>query len=126
MGIHQEVRVKARPEKIFAALTSGKEFTEATGAPAEITAVDGGAFSLFGGQITGRNIELTANEGIVQAWRAGAWPKGVYSIVRITLEGTGNETKMTLDQSGFPDGAAEHLEGGWHQMYWQPLKAHLE
>ena len=126
MGIHQEVRLKARPEKVFAALTSGKEFTEATGAPAEITAEEGGAFSLFGGQITGRNIELTANEGIVQAWRAGAWPKGVYSIVRITLEGTGNETKMTLDQSGFPDGAAEHLEGGWHQMYWQPLKAHLE
>jgi activator of HSP90 ATPase len=126
MGIHQEIRVKARPEKIYAALTNGDEFTRITGAPADIAAVEGGAFSLFGGQITGRNIELTANEALVQAWRAGPWPKGVYSIVRITLERSGEETKMTLDQSGFPDGAAQHLEGGWHQMYWQPLRAHLE
>lgn len=126
MDIHQEISLKARPEKIYAALTSGKEFTQVTGAPAEISAVDGGAFSFFGGQITGRNIEMTANEGLVQAWRAGAWPKGVYSIVRITLESAGDLTKLTLDQAGFPEGAAEHLEGGWHQMYWQPLKKYLE
>lgn len=126
MAIHQEVRVKASPEKIYSALTNGKEFSEVTGAPAEISAVEGGAFSLFGGQITGRNIELTAKEGLVQAWRVGAWPKGVYSIVRITLERAGNETKLTLDHSGFPDGAAEHLESGWHKMYWQPLKTCLE
>lgn len=126
MSIHQEVIFKVRPEKIYAALTSGKEFSQLTGAPADIAAVEGGAFSFFGGQITGRNIELTANEGLVQAWRAGAWPKGVYSIVRITLEESGDETKLTLNQSGFPDGSAEHLEGGWHKMYWQPLKAYLE
>jgi activator of HSP90 ATPase len=126
MGIHQEVRIRARPEKVYSALTNGQEFGEVTNAPAEISVVEGGAFSLFGGQITGRNIELTAKEGLVQAWRVGAWPKGVYSIVRITLEQTGDETKLTLDHTGFPDGAAEHLEGGWHKMYWQPLKAHLE
>ncbi|MGH8130385.1 MAG: SRPBCC family protein [Steroidobacteraceae bacterium] len=126
MGIHQEVRIKVGPEKIYVVLTSGKEFSQVTGAPADLAAVEGGAFSLFGGEITGRNIELTANEGLVQAWRAGMWPKGVYSIVRITLEKAGDETKVTLDQSGFPEGAAEHLEGGWHKMYWQPLKAYLE
>ena len=126
MGIHQEVRIKARAEKVYSALTNGKEFGKLTGAPAEISAAEGGAFSLFGGQITGRNIELTANEGLVQAWRVGAWPKGVYSIVRFTLEQAGDETKLTLDHSGFPDGAAEHLEPGWHKMYWQPLKAYLE
>ena len=36
MGIHQEVRFKASPEKIYATLTSGKEFGQFTGAPAEI------------------------------------------------------------------------------------------
>lgn len=126
MAIHQEVTFKARPEKVYAALTSGKEFAKLTGAPADIAAVEGGAFSLFGGMITGRNVELSDNEALVQAWRAGPWPKGVYSIVRITLEGSGEETRMTLDQSGFPDGTAEHLEGGWHKMYWQPLRAYLE
>lgn len=126
MTIHQEVRIKARPEKVYSALTNAREFSEVTGAPADIAAVEGGAFSLFGGQITGRNVELRVNEGLVQAWRVGAWPKGVYSIVRITLERAGDETNLILDHSGFPDGAAEHLESGWPKMYWQPLKTYLE
>lgn len=125
MTIHQEVRFKASPERIFAALTSGREFGQFTGAPGEITAVEGGAFSLFGGQITGRYLELASDREIVQAWRAGTWPSGFYSIVRITLEKEGDQTKLTLDQSGFPDGAAEHLEGGWHKMYWEPLRFYL-
>ena len=126
MAIHQEIRFKASPQKIYATLTSGKEFGRFTGAPADIAAVEGGAFSLFGGQITGRNIELAANQGIVQAWRAGAWPKGVYSIVRFGLEKEGDGTKLTLDQAAFPDGAAEHLEGGWHKMYWEPLRSYVD
>ncbi len=125
MGIHQEVRFKASPEKIYAALTNGKEFGQFTGAPAEVTAVEGQAISLFGGQITGRNIELVPDNRLVQAWRVGVWPSGVYSIVRITLEKEGDETKLTLDHTGFPDGAAEHLEPGWHKMYWQPLRNYL-
>jgi activator of HSP90 ATPase len=62
---------------------------------------------------------------VVQAWRSQAWPEGVYSIVRfeLTLEGKG--TKLVFDQAGYPDGADKMLEGGWHQMYWQPMKAML-
>ena len=126
MGIHQEIRFKASPEKVYAVLTNGREFGQFTGAPAEIAAVEGGAFSFFGGQITGRNIELADDKCIVQAWRVGAWPSGVYSIVRIVLEKEGDGTKLTLDQSGFPENATEHLEGGWHKMYWEPLRSHLD
>jgi activator of HSP90 ATPase len=125
MAIHQEVRFKASPEKIYAALTSGKEFGQITSAPAKVTAVVGQPISLFGGQITGRNIELVPDKCLVQAWRVGAWPSGVYSIVRITLEKEGDQTKLTLDHTGYPDGAAEHLEGGWHKMYWEPLRAYM-
>jgi activator of HSP90 ATPase len=125
MAIHQEIPFKASPEKIYAALTSGTEFSKFTGAPAEVTAVEGQPISLFGGQITGRNIELIPDKSLVQAWRVGAWPSGVYSIVRITLERESDQTKLTLDHAGFPDGAAEHLESGWHKMYWEPLRAYL-
>jgi len=31
-----------------------------------------------------------------------------------------------VDNAGFPADAAEHLEPGWHKMYWEPLKAYLE
>ena len=126
MAIHQEITIKSSPAKIYSALTTSKEFSEVTGAPADIAADEGGAFSCFGGQITGRNVELNENKMIVQAWRVGGWPEGVYSIVRFTLDNAGDGTKVILDHSGYPDDAAEHLDGGWHKMYWEPLKAYCE
>jgi hypothetical protein len=49
----------------------------------------GGAFTLFGGHITGRHIELVPDQRIVQAWRVVDWIPVVYSIVKFELtEGT--------------------------------------
>ncbi len=124
MAIHQEILFPGSPEKIYKALTAASEFSAMTGAPAEIEAEEGGAFSCFGGKLTGRQIELVANQRIVQAWRVGPWPEGVYSIVTFTLDSESEGTKVTPDHSGFPEGAAEQLDAGWHKMYWEPLKAY--
>ena len=126
MTIEQKVSINASAANVYKAITSSSEFSEVTGAPAEIATVEGGAFSCFGGQIVGRHIQLIPNERIVQAWRVGMWPEGVYSVVRIDLEESGDATTLTLVHTGYPEDAAEHLEPGWHKMYWEPLKAHLE
>jgi activator of HSP90 ATPase len=55
------------------------------GKPTEISREAGGTFALFGGYITGRHVELVPNERIVQAWRAGGWDPGVYSIAKFEL-----------------------------------------
>ena len=48
--IHQEVTLPASPDRVYAVLTDGKLFTEATGGrAAEIGRDEGSAFSLFGG-----------------------------------------------------------------------------
>jgi uncharacterized protein YndB with AHSA1/START domain len=115
--IHQEVVFKANPARVYAVLTDAKQFSAFRGgAPAEIDGKLGGAFSCFGGMITGQNIELTADKRIVQAWRAGNWPEGIYSIVRMDLAKEGTATKLIFDHTGFPEGNREHLEGGWHKM----------
>jgi hypothetical protein len=62
---------------------------------------------------------------LYQAWRAGNWPEGVYSVVRFELVGEGAGTRLTFDQSGFPDGQREHLDEGWPKMYWEPLRKYL-
>ncbi|MGI9336787.1 MAG: SRPBCC domain-containing protein [Gammaproteobacteria bacterium] len=126
MAIKQTVTFKTSPEKLYEALTSAEEFSKVTGAPAEIAPDEGGAFSCFGGQIVGRHIELVPNKRIVQAWRAGPWAESVYSIVRFDISQSGTSTTLNMEHTGFPDGGAEHLEGGWHKMYWEPLKAYLE
>jgi uncharacterized protein YndB with AHSA1/START domain len=125
-SIHQEVVIKASPQHIYETLTNSKQFSEFTGgAVADISPQPGGAFSCFGGMISGCNVELVPNRRIVQAWRAGNWPEGVYSIVRFELEPDGAETKIIFDQSGFPDESRTHLESGWYKMYWDPIRSYL-
>jgi uncharacterized protein YndB with AHSA1/START domain len=126
MSIHQEVVLPASPDRVYAVLTNGAQFTEATaGRAAEIAAADGGAFTLFGGAIHGRQIELVPGARVVQAWRTKMWEPGVYSLVRFTLVAEGAGTKVVLDHSGFPDGQQEHLAAGWAANYWEPLTKYL-
>ena len=82
----------------------------------------GGAFSLFGGQITGRNVELIPDRRIVQAWRPASWPEGVYSIARFELQAQGAGTRMVFDHTGSPPRLREHLASGWQEHYFGPLK----
>jgi activator of HSP90 ATPase len=126
MTIRQNVSFQGSPETIYRALTSAAQFGEMTGAPAEISEDEGGAFSCFDGQITGRHIELRPNKRIVQAWRAGPWEESVYSIVRFEISESGTGSTVTLDHTAYPEGSSEHLKGGWHKMYWEPLKAFLD
>jgi len=87
--IRQEITFAAPPAKVYEALTRSAGHAAFTGAPAEISADEGGAFSAYGGNVLGRNIELVPNKRIVQAWRAGSWPEGVFSIARYDLTGEG-------------------------------------
>jgi uncharacterized protein YndB with AHSA1/START domain len=132
-SIHQEPVFTASPKRVYEALTDAKQFTrivQLSGAlqamhlpdkPAEISGEVGRAFALYGGFITGRNVELVPNVRVVQAWRAGDWPPGVYSIVRFELVDQGTGCKIVFDHTGFPKGEAESLASGWKAHYWEPL-----
>jgi uncharacterized protein YndB with AHSA1/START domain len=137
-AIHQEVVFKASRKRVYEALTETKQFDRVVhlsaamksgmapgAAPTEIAREAGGAFTLFGGYVTGRHVELVPNERIVQAWRAGGWPPGVYSIAKFELAEEGAGTKLVLDHKGFPDGTAQHLAEGWKANYWEPLEKYL-
>lgn len=124
--IKQELVFLADASKIYQALTMAAEFSKMSGgAPAEIDAVAGGAFSCFGGMIHGINIELISGERVVQAWRAKNWDAGVYSIVRFEISSTGGETRVVLHHAAFPEDQGEHLDAGWHANYWEPMKKYL-
>lgn len=126
-SIHQEVVLNASPSRIYEAYMDSDEHSAFTGgAAAQITSEEGGSFMCHGGGIVGRNVELVPGKRIVQAWRSTNWEEGVYSMVSIGLEPEGNGTRLTLDHTGFPDGAKEMLEGGWHERYWKPMGEYLK
>lgn len=121
-SLHQEIPLAANISKIEAALLDAKQFAAFTGLGATIDAHDGGAFSLFGGMIVGRNVELVASKRIVQAWRPAEWDPGVYSVVKFEFRSSGSGTLVVLDHTGFPPGDHDHLTSGWQEHYWEPLK----
>src|SRR5208282_4379516 len=91
-AIHQEPVFKASRKRVYEALIDTRQFDEVvqlSGAmkdmapgskPTEISREVGGAFSLFGGYITGRQIELVPNERVVQAWRVAV---GIRESIRL-------------------------------------------
>ena len=123
--IHQEIDFTASPERLYQALLDNKQFSAFSGQNATIDRKDGGTFTLFDGQITGRNIELVPNQRIVQAWRASDWPEGVYSIAKFELQTNGAGTHLVFNQTGFPEGLHDGLADGWEAHYWSLLKKYL-
>src|SRR5438270_304850 len=49
--LHQEIDIKASPQRIYGAIMDSKQFASFTGLPAEISSEAGGVFSIFGGLI---------------------------------------------------------------------------
>jgi activator of HSP90 ATPase len=67
-------------------------------------------------------VELVPNLRIVEAWRAGRWDPGIYSIARFELVDDGSGTRIIFDHTGFPRKEAEALASGWKAHYWEPLQ----
>lgn len=124
--IHQEIDFTASPERIYEALLDTKQFIAFSGRAAQINREVGGAFTLFDGHITGRNVELVPNKRVVQAWRATDWPEGAYSIARFELKPQGTGTHLVFDHIGFPEGLRDHLAEGWNGHYWELLRKYCQ
>jgi activator of HSP90 ATPase len=124
-SLHQEIDLNGAPQRVFEILLDSKQFGAVTGMAAEIDAKEGEAFKTFGGLIEGRNIELIPGHRIVQAWRESSWEPGFYSLVHFELGAQGAATRLVLDHTGFHPGDFVHLDPGWHERYWEPLKKYL-
>lgn len=134
-AIHQQIIFQATRNRVYRALTDNVAFDHvvrlseavasgmvpAAAKPSRISRSVGGAFFLFGGYISGLQLELVRDQRIVQAWRTASWNPGEYSIATFVLADEGSATRLIFDHRGFPAGTAQHLAAGWHSNYWQPL-----
>jgi activator of HSP90 ATPase len=128
-AIHYEIDFKASPQRLYEAILDEKQFAAFSGMPATIDRTPGGAFSMFGGMILGRNVELIPdqrpNPRVVQAWRSASFDPGVYSIVHFEFKPRAAEATLIFDHTGFPAGHYDPLDSGWQHHYWEPLKKFL-
>jgi activator of HSP90 ATPase len=133
-AIHQEPEFAASAARVYAALLDPRQFdriVELSGvmqaihlknAASRIDPHVGGAFALFGGYITGRQLELVRDKRIVQAWRAASWAEGIHSIARFELQAQDAGCRIVFDHTGIPSDDAKSLAEGWQSHYWEPLR----
>jgi activator of HSP90 ATPase len=84
----------------------------------------GTEFTLWDGDIHGKNIKVVPNKKLVQEWFSGDWEKS--SIVTFTLIKKGNKTELNLLHEDVPNEEIKDISDGWKTYYLGPLKQLLE
>ena len=117
--------IPASPAEVYDAWLSSEGHAAMTGAPAECSAENNARFHAWGGYIEGRNVELLADQRIVQAWRTSRFSADeADSLLEISLAPEGVGTRVSICHSRLPaHGMAYHQ--GWQDHYFTPMTAHF-
>jgi activator of HSP90 ATPase len=86
----------------------------------------GTKFSLWGGEIYGKNKEVVRNKKLVQEWwdNASKWEKP--SLATFELHDEKDGVRLELVHENVPDENAKDIDEGWKDYYLGPLKNYLE
>jgi len=116
--------IKAEPQDVYTALTNPFTIELWSGEPAKMTDKPNDEFSLWAGDIIGKNLELVKDEKLVQQWYFGE--EGPESIVTIKLWPKKTFTSIELTHTNIPDEAFDNIVDGWKEAYFGAIKALLE
>lgn len=109
----------APPEDVYLALTIPLSIKLWSGAEAEMSTEPGSEFSLFDGDITGKNLEFEENKKIVQQWYFDGQEE--VSIVTIKLHEHKKGCSVELVHINIPDEVYEEFVDGWNDSYFGEL-----
>lgn len=112
-------KVNAEPSDIYSALTNPYTIELWSGYPAEMSTEPGSEFSLWEGDITGKNIEFILDKKVVQEWYFGEQPEK--SIVTITIEPDRENSKVTIEHTNIPDEEYDGIAEGWREYYIEAI-----
>lgn len=122
--INQTYLIKASPKKVWQALTDPSIIDKWGGGPVRMNEQVGTEFSLWGGDIHGKNIKVVKGKQLVQEWFSGKWEKA--SKVTFTLVEKDSKTELNLLHEDVPDEEVKDIDEGWKEYYLGPLKELLE
>jgi activator of HSP90 ATPase len=111
--------ITAPPEDVYLALTNPATIQLWSGDLAEMSTEPESEFSLWDGNIVGRNIEFELNKKIVQEWYFGEQES--LSIVTIKLHPHKKGTSVELTHINIPDEDFIDICDGWDEYYFGAL-----
>ncbi|HYM65000.1 MAG TPA: SRPBCC domain-containing protein [Candidatus Sulfotelmatobacter sp.] len=122
--IKQTYLINASSKKVWEALTNSEIIDQWGGGPSKMNAKKGADFSLWGGDIFGKNIEVIPEKKLVQEWFGGKWDNP--SILTFVLKNKNEKTEVLLTHVNVPEKEIKDIEEGWKDYYMIPLKNLVE
>ncbi len=125
--IKQSYIIKVPIEEAWKALVNVDYIEHWGGGPVKMDDKVGTKFSLWGGSIWGKNLEVVPNQKLVQDWYSDEENKWTEpSKVTFTLQTEKDAVRLELVHENIPDENANDIEEGWKDYYLGPLKDYLE
>jgi len=108
--------ISAEPSDVYAALTNPYTIELWSGYSAVMSEEEGSEFSLWEGDITGRNIQFIPDHKVVQEWFFGDQTEK--SLVTIIIEPDRENSKVTVEHTNIPDEDFADIADGWREYYF--------
>ncbi|HMV66693.1 MAG TPA: SRPBCC domain-containing protein [Myxococcota bacterium] len=118
------VEMPASPAAVYDAWVSGDGHAAMTGAGATSEPRVGGRFTAWDGYIEGTWLELKPGRRVVMAWRTSEFgADDAPARVELELDASEGGALLRLTQSGSPAGQGPRYRQGWHDFYFNPMRA---
>ncbi|KAJ3213981.1 hypothetical protein HDU67_002240 [Dinochytrium kinnereticum] len=121
-SIKMDIEFKCDKQRLFECLVKEDQVKFWSRNAAKVSTAAGSDYELFGGNISGKMLEIIAPNRIVQTWRLRSWPQGHFSKVTIDFEELSESTILHLSQTEVPVGEKDSLIGNWNNYYWDAIK----
>jgi activator of HSP90 ATPase len=112
-------KIKAEAADVYAALTNPYTIELWSGYPAEMSTEPGSEFSLWEGDISGKNLEFVQDKKVVQEWYFGDQPEK--SVVTITIWPDRENSSVTVEHTNIPDEEFDDITEGWREYYFDAI-----
>ncbi|MDK2979449.1 MAG: hypothetical protein PWP52_2163 [Bacteroidales bacterium] len=116
--------IPATPEEIFIALTNPFTIELWSGYKAIMDDKEGTEFTLWDGDISGKNLTIEKDKKIVQEWYFGEQDNR--SIVTIKIHEKNKGAQIELNHTNIPDEVYDNIIKGWDEYYFGALKTFFE
>jgi activator of HSP90 ATPase len=109
-------KINAEPSDVYSALTNPYTIELWSGYPAVMSEVPGSEFSLWEGDITGKNLEFIKDKKVMQEWYFGG--QAEKSIVTISIQSDRENSQVTVEHTNIPDKDFADIAEGWREYYF--------
>jgi len=122
--ITKQYKFNAPIGDVWKALVNAKTIDEWGGGPAAMNDKVGTEFSLWGGDVYGKNLEVIPEKKLVQDWYGGKWDKP--SKATFELSTRCGKTTLNFSQTDVPEDEVTDIDAGWDDYYFGPMQDLLE